>query len=187
MWAHWRHLANMTELLLSSVHPSTQPKRQIDRFSRFCMHSSRQSVVGYIGATWRIRLKLATTIELVLPSAHPSPQPKRQIDRYSRFCTVHGRLSIYLNNGRPFPQNFPNLNHDSLGESHRTVQTAQRSAQPFLHSDRRVSLYFTMDRPFPQKLSLPMRDREPHFKHDSLGHPSLHPKRNFDRSAVLRR
>jgi len=63
----------------------------------------------------------------------------------------------------------PNLNHNSLGESHRTVQTAQRSAQPFLHSDRKVSLYFAMDRPFPPKLSLPMRDRESRLTHDSLG------------------
>jgi len=35
MWAHWRHLANRIELVLPSVHPSPQPKRQIDRFSRF--------------------------------------------------------------------------------------------------------------------------------------------------------
>jgi len=31
----WRHLANTTELLLPSAHPSPQPRRQIDRFSRF--------------------------------------------------------------------------------------------------------------------------------------------------------
>ena len=40
MWAHWRHLANTTELVLPLVHSRPQPKRQIDRFSRF-LHSSR--------------------------------------------------------------------------------------------------------------------------------------------------
>ena len=34
--AHWHHLANTIELVLSSAHPTLQPKRQIDRFSRFC-------------------------------------------------------------------------------------------------------------------------------------------------------
>jgi len=39
VWAHWRHLANTTELVLPLAHPSPQPKRQkneIDWFSRFC-------------------------------------------------------------------------------------------------------------------------------------------------------
>jgi len=36
MRAHWRLLANTTELVLPSAHPIPQPKRQIDRFSRFC-------------------------------------------------------------------------------------------------------------------------------------------------------
>jgi len=34
--AHWRHLANTIELVLPSAHSSPQPKRQLDRFSRFC-------------------------------------------------------------------------------------------------------------------------------------------------------
>ena len=42
--AHWRHLANTIELVLPSAHSSPQPKRQIDRFSRF-FHSSRHSVI----------------------------------------------------------------------------------------------------------------------------------------------
>jgi len=39
MWVYWRHLANTIitiQLVLPSAHPSPQPKRQVDRFSRFC-------------------------------------------------------------------------------------------------------------------------------------------------------
>jgi len=50
---------------------------------------------------------LANTIELVLPSVHPSPQPEWQIDRFSRFCTAHGRESLYLIMGNPFPKIAP--------------------------------------------------------------------------------
>jgi len=39
---YWRHLANTIELLLPSAHPSPQPKRQIDRFSRFCAAHGRK-------------------------------------------------------------------------------------------------------------------------------------------------
>jgi len=33
---YWRHLANTIEIVLPWAHPSPQPKRQVDRFSRFC-------------------------------------------------------------------------------------------------------------------------------------------------------
>jgi len=42
IWPHWRHLANMIELMLPSAHPSAQPKRQIDWFSRFCTAHGRK-------------------------------------------------------------------------------------------------------------------------------------------------
>ena len=84
---------------------------------------------------------LANTIELVLPSAHPSPQPKWQIDRFSRFCTAHGRKSLYLTMGDPFPKIAPfhadldpHLICDFLGQSKPTVQTSSRSVQLFSHS-----------------------------------------------------
>jgi len=43
MRAHWRHLANMTQLVLSSANPSPQPKWQMDRFSHFCTAHGRVS------------------------------------------------------------------------------------------------------------------------------------------------
>ena len=36
MRTHWRHLVNTIALVLPLAYPSPQPKRQIDRFSRFC-------------------------------------------------------------------------------------------------------------------------------------------------------
>jgi len=47
--AHWRHLANMIELVLSSAHPSPQPKQQIDRFRRFCTAYGRKSIYFTMG------------------------------------------------------------------------------------------------------------------------------------------
>ena len=43
LWAHWRHLANANEFVLPAAQPSPQPKRQIDRFSRFCTHHGRKT------------------------------------------------------------------------------------------------------------------------------------------------
>jgi len=44
MWAHWRRLANMIELVLPSARPSPQPKRQIDQFSSLCTVHGRKSL-----------------------------------------------------------------------------------------------------------------------------------------------
>jgi len=44
MTARWRHLANTIELVFHSAHPSRQPKRQIDRFSRFCTAHGKKSL-----------------------------------------------------------------------------------------------------------------------------------------------
>jgi len=49
MWAHWRHLANTMELVLPLPHPSPQPKRQIDRFIRYCTARGRKSLYFTMG------------------------------------------------------------------------------------------------------------------------------------------
>ena len=50
MRAHWRHLANTMELVLPSAHPGPQPKRQIDRFSRFYTAHGTNSLYFTMGA-----------------------------------------------------------------------------------------------------------------------------------------
>jgi len=129
IWAHWHHLANMTELVLPSAHPSPQSKQQIDRFSR--LHSSRQSVVRYIGASWRIRLKLCT----LPPSGkynwtHASFSPPKSTTQTANqsvepFLHSSQQKVPILYNGRLFPLKSPflmggsgpHLTHDSLGPS----------------------------------------------------------------------
>ena len=44
MKAYSRHLANTIELVLSLAYPSPQPKRQLDRFSRFCTPQSEADI-----------------------------------------------------------------------------------------------------------------------------------------------
>jgi len=44
MRAHWRHLANMIELVVPWAYPNPQPKWQIYQFSRFCTAHSRKSL-----------------------------------------------------------------------------------------------------------------------------------------------
>ena len=52
----------------------------------------------------------------------------------------------------------------------------------FCKDDRRVSLHFTIRRPFPlSKLPLPMGDLYPHLIHGSLAHLSPQPKWRLDR------
>jgi len=44
MRAHLRHLENTMQIVLPSAHLSPRPKRQIDRFSRFCTFRGRKSL-----------------------------------------------------------------------------------------------------------------------------------------------
>jgi len=48
MRAYWRHLAKTIELVLPAAYPP-QPKRQIDRFSRFCTVHGRKSLYFTMG------------------------------------------------------------------------------------------------------------------------------------------
>jgi len=101
MWSHCRHVANMTQLVLPSTHPSWQPKRQIDRFSRFCTAHGKVSshTLAPPGEyDWNCSS---------FGSAHQSPQPKRQIDQFNRFYTTHGRKSLYFTMGDTFLKNCP--------------------------------------------------------------------------------
>jgi len=113
-----------------------------------------------VSAHWR---HLANTIEHVLPLAHLSPQSKRKSIGSAVLHSSQQKVPI-LYNGRLFPQKFPlpmgdlepHLTHDSLGTSEPTTHMAFRLVfSRFCTDDRRVSLYFTMERSSPSKLPLP--------------------------------
>jgi len=90
------------------------------------------------------------------------PQSKRYHNRFNSYRTGDRRLSLFCTMGALFPQNCPfpleggldpNTAHDSLRPSEPTTQAA--CSVVFCTDDRRVSLYFTMRRPFSSsKLSL---------------------------------
>jgi len=84
-------------------------------------------------------------------------------------CTLQ-RAAFHLSKFRlPMGGFGSHLIHDSLGP-HPNIQPKQY-LDPFSHfcTSRRVFLYFTMCRPFPLKLSLPMGDLDPHL---IRAHPS---------------
>jgi len=159
------------------------------------LHSSRQSVIGYISATWRMPLKLCT----LAPA-----------DEYNWTCASFGppesitqraNLSVHLflyslrqkvpilYNGQPFPQNCPfswgsgsPSIHDSLGESEPIVQTASRSVQPFLHRwPQSVPLLYNGPLLPPQNCLFPWRIWTPIEYLVPWAHPSPQPKWHLDR------
>jgi len=159
--AHWRHLVNTIELVLPSTLPSPQPKRQIDRFSRFCTAHDRKCLYFTMGT-----LNFPQNCHLLVGDRDPhlfhdslgqtEPTIKLHHNRFSYFRTGDRRVSLHFTMGAPFPQNCPfplgiwtPCKTRFLGpiQAHRPNGISIGSAV-FCTDDRRVSLYFTMGRPF---------------------------------------
>jgi len=140
----------------ASFGPPESTSQTANRSFEPFLHRLRQSVIGHIGAAWRIRSNLC----FLRPS---SPQPKRKIVRFNRFCTAYGR---YFTMSAHFPkiafchgESGPHLTHDSLGPSESTTQQASWLLQSFLHRWHRVFLYFTVGCPVsPHNCSFPWGD-----------------------------
>jgi len=109
MLAPWRHLANMTELVLPLAHPSTQPKWQIDRFSCFFTAHGRKKVP---------KLNNGRPFPSILPllMGHLDPNLIHDSLTHNRNGITIGStvfaqvttVSLYITMGRPFlPQNCP--------------------------------------------------------------------------------
>jgi len=175
MCKHWHHLANITELVLPSVHPSPQPKWQINQFSHFCTAHSRKSLNFTMGDPFPQNCPFSWGIWTPtnsIPSAILSPQSKQHHDRFSHFRSGDRRVSLYFTMGCPFPQKLP-LPMKGFGTSSNTIPWAHLSPQPKQHLNRfsrfctddcSVSLYFTMGRPFlPQNCPFPWGDLDSHL------------------------
>jgi len=79
----------------------------------------------------------------------------------------------------------PHLTHAFVSPSESTLQTASRSVQPFLYSSRRVSLYFTMDRPFPLKTAPCMGESGPPFNTWFLVPTQVHRSNSISISSAI--
>jgi len=130
--------------------------------------------------------------------AHPSSNPKWHLDQFSRFCTANGRASLYFTTGRPSPLKIapshggyePPFNIWFLRPSSLEIPWTLHSPQPKRHlkhfshfctTHGRASLYFTMGRPSPSKLPLPMRGSGPYLKYTiPWAHQSPKPKWHLD-------
>ena len=108
MRAHCHHLANTIELGHSSVHQSPQPKRQIDRFSRFCTSHGRKSLYFTMSVPFAPKLPL-----LMRGSEPPSnawffspPESSTQTASQLVQPCLHSSLqSVHIfYNGPPSPQ-----------------------------------------------------------------------------------
>ena len=100
--------------MLSSAYPRPNPKRHLDRFSRFCTGRSRESLYFTTGRPFPLKiaqlraerpytLQWATSPPLKIAHLHagdldsyltngslgPNPQPKQHLDQFSRFCRAH--------------------------------------------------------------------------------------------------
>jgi len=118
---------------------------------------------------------LANTIELVLHSAHQSPQSKYGKSIGSPVLAQLTAESPYAYNGLFFPPKLP-LPMGYLDSNLGPLKSQpKRHLDRFTHvciDDRRVSLYFTMGRPFPpQNYPFPCADLDPHLIYGSLGPP----------------
>jgi len=108
--AHWRHLANMIELVLPTAHPSQQPKREIDWFNPLA-----QLTADSLYTLQRVPLSLGTS-EPKTQAASRSVQPLSH--RWPQSVPI-------LYNGTPLPPqkklplpmkgSGPHLIHGSLG------------------------------------------------------------------------
>jgi len=110
IWANWRHMANTIELVLPSVHPSPQPKWQVDQLSRFCTAHGRKSLYITMSAPFPKNCSLlwGIWIHLIYYSlVYPKPHPKQHLDRFSHFCIDDRIVFLYFTMGRPFTQNCP--------------------------------------------------------------------------------
>jgi len=139
--AHWRHIANTIELVLPSAQPNPQPKRQSDRFSRFCTAHGRKSLYFTMGDTSpKIAHShggsgLPSNTQFLWPIQAHKPNG---ISIGSSVFAQMTAVSLYFTMGRPFPpQNCPfrrgdldrHLIHGSLSPPESSTQMASRSVQ----------------------------------------------------------
>jgi len=86
-------------------HSSPQPKRHLDRFSRFCTAYNRvSSGVGVCSSPQNCPFSWGSGPHLIRGSLSPPDSASQIASRSAQpFCTAHGRQSSYLTMGAHFP------------------------------------------------------------------------------------
>ena len=123
--AHWRHLANTSELVLPLAHLSPQPKWHVDWFSRFCTAHGSKSLHFTVGAPFPQNCPFSSGCGPHLThdsSAHPRPKAKRHLDRFSPF--LRGSL-LYCDRPTDRPHYFIGNNRRYLHSLHLRMPTRQ--------------------------------------------------------------
>jgi len=143
MRAHWRRLANTIELVHPSAHWSPQPKRQMDRFNRFCTAYGTKCLYFTMGSPIHQKCPFPQGIwtSHVTHDAL-SPQPKRHLDRSAVFAQMTAECPYMVCLFPPENCLFPcwhldsgsHVIHGSLGPPKSGTQMATSSfhCQPFL-------------------------------------------------------
>jgi len=142
--AHWRHLANMIELVHPSAHSSPQPKWQMNRLSCFCTGHRRNCLYFTMGApiyqNCRFPWWFWTPTNTWFFWPYTSPKPKLHLHWFSCFCTDDRRVSLYFTMICPFPaqnglftwgRSGLHVIYRSLEPPESLAQTATRSFLPF--------------------------------------------------------
>jgi len=179
VWTHWRHLANVIELCFLQPTRVHNPNDKLIGSAIFaqltaecrrvhCRHLANTIEIVYIGAIWWIPLNSCffRTTQVHNPNSR-SAQLTAECPYTLLYAPLFPKLPL------PMGELNPHLTRDSLG-----IQ-AKWHLDQFCHfrtDDCRVSLYFTIGRPFPpSKLPLP------------CAHPSPQPKGHLERFSCFHR
>jgi len=197
--AHWHHLANTIKLVLFSAHPSSQPKLQIDRFSRFCtVHGRKCMLILYNGDPFPkivpSRGKIGTPSISRFLEADRAHNPNCITIGSAIFAQVTAECQYTLS----WVPLSPNIDPSHVGSgppsktrflgpirAHRPNGISISSAV-FAQMTTACPYTLQWDAPSPSKLSIPMGDLDPPSNTWSLG-PSqvLNPNGISIGSAVL--
>jgi len=143
VWAHWRHLANTIELVLPSVHLNPQPKRQIDRFSRFCTAHGKKCLYFTMGAPIQHKCSFLwgsgtyvthDSLDPCEPTTQTTPRSVQPLlHRWPQSVLILYNGSPVFHSKLPLPMGYldPNVTQVSLGPPESSTQTPSRSLLPF--------------------------------------------------------
>ena len=169
VFARWRQPPGEYDWTCASFGPPESTTQMANRSVQPFLHSSQQSVVRHIGATWQILLNMSFFGPTKTQTTNRSVQPLLHSSRQSPYTVKWASLSP-----KTAPSHWgsrPPYNSWFLGPAwaHNPNAISIGSAV-FEQITAECPLYFTMGHPFPpQNSPFPWGDLDPHLTHASLG------------------